>query len=502
MSEEKTITKDGSFINSNFSDLYKEKEEKDPHLSELSKEDLKENTKKDDDDIEWNETFIIYCKCCSSTIKIKFISKELVNVKCNKYWKIMNVENFNIKYLNLIRNINPTINNLQCTKHNNKFVQYCQNCKKNKCLDCNIENNCQEHTHISFSTEKIAKLNTYIHQNDYKNDFSEISFCKLLKFLIITHEEYPNIKTFQSIESASLLLDLIEQGKKENESIQKKEGKFVTNFKEIYKDDVQGIYSIYLDNENFRNIKYLYKQIIKRNTNLLKLTLSGNNITNIKFLSWANLNLLKHLDLSRNKLGNINIKYLNDLNCRSLKRLYIHQNMFNDYILLNVVSDKFNLEIFYVGFNRLEQNIDKLKACNFPNLKEFGINYIFGKYTTKNKEIKDSFEKLKEFKIPNLENLYAQNNDINSLSLFDKMQLQKLKELYLNKNELKEIDINTVTKFPNLERISFNFNSISKINNINKIKDLKNLKKFSIENNRLDSETKKILKDIEKEIKN
>ena len=108
---------------------------------------------------------------------------------------------------------------------------------------------------------------------------------------------------------------------------------------------------------------------------------------------------------------------------------------------------------------------------------------------------------MKEFKISNLEKLYAQNNDINSLSLFDKMKLQKLKELYLNKNELKEIDINAVTKFPNLERISFNFNSISKIHNINQIMDLKNLKKFSIENNRLDSETKKILKDIEKEIK-
>ena len=131
-----------------------------------------------------------------------------------------------------------------------------------------------------------------------------------------------------------------------------------------------------MDNENFRNIKYLYKKILKINTNLLKLTLSGNNITNIIFLSMANLSLLKHLDLSRNKLGNINIKYLKYLNCRSLKRLYIHQNMFTDYIILNVVSDKFNLEIFYVGFNRLEQNIDKLKAFNFPNLKEFGINYL------------------------------------------------------------------------------------------------------------------------------
>ena len=79
------------------------------------------------------------------------------------------------------------------------------------------------------------------------------------------------------------------------------------------------------------------------------------------------------------------------------------------------------------------------------------------------------------------------------------MNIPKLKMLYVNKNKLKEIDIDVLTKFNNLETVNFDLNSIDDIDNIEKIKYLKQLKLFSIKNNKLDNKDKKILEDIKKE---
>jgi Leucine-rich repeat (LRR) protein len=79
------------------------------------------------------------------------------------------------------------------------------------------------------------------------------------------------------------------------------------------------------------------------------------------------------------------------------------------------------------------------------------------------------------------------------------MNIPKLKMLYVNRNKLKEIDIDVLTKFNNLEKVNFDLNSIDDIDNIEKIKYLKQLKLFSIKNNKLDNKDKKILEDIKKE---
>ena len=123
-------------------------------------------------------------------------------------------------------------------------------------------------------------------------------------------------------------------------------------------------------------------------------------------------------------------------------------------------------------------------------MSEIGLNYVFNKET---------YKKLQEFEMHDLEYLFVQNNEINSFDFLEKMNTKKLKRLYINKNELKEINIEILTKFPDLENICLDCNSISKIINIEKIKDLKNLEEFSIEYNKLDSNTKKMLEDIKKE---
>ena len=465
-----------------------------PEENIISIKDFPDDKNLDDNEIILNDE-IIFCGCCESSCRIKFKSKTQLNIKCENAWKILETSIFNKDYIKT-RKFIGTLKNLLCTSHNKIYEIYCKNCKMNRCTDCNVENNCQKHKTISLKSENINVLNTYINNNYHPNlnNKDENSFCYLLKTLIFTHEKYPNIKTYKSIASACELIELLNSGKKENEKIVLKEGLSIKDYPGLRKKNIKlgKAFNIYLNNTNFKKLKYLSKTFLKDNSKLLKLTLAGNNLTNIKFLSYAKMDKLELLDLSRNKLGNRNIKHLAALQCRNLKELYLHHNMFNDYTIFNIISKNFNLTLFYIGFNKFEKNFDKLEACKFINLDEIGLNYVFNKETNK---------KLQEFEMPNLEHLFVQNNEINSIDFLKKMNIPKLKSLYINKNELKEIDIDVLTKFPNLDNIIFDCNSISKIINIEKIKDLKNLEEFSIEYNKLDSNTKKILENIKKENK-
>ena len=457
--------------------------------------DFPDNIEPDEPDDFDNDYYnkIIFCRCCGSACRIKFKSKSKLNIKCENAWKILDTSIFNKKYITIINPITD-LKNFFCNRHKNKYQIYCRYCKMNLCIDCSIENNCQKHIKISLISEKINDLKTYI-KNNYKPSFDnkeENSFCYLLKLLILTHEKYPNIKTYKSIESACELIELLNTGKKENEDIVLKKGISIKDYPGLRKKNriLGKAFNIYLNNTNFKNLKYLSKIWLKDNSELIKLTLAGNNILNIKFLIYAKMVNLQFLDLSRNKLGNRNIKYLAALQCKKLKELYVHHNMFTDYTIFNIISKNFNLKILYIGFNEFEKNFDKLEACKFINLNEIGLNFVFNKETNK---------KLKEFEMPNLEYLFVQNNEINSLDFLEKMNIPKLKSLYINKNELKEIDIDVLTKFPNLDIIIFDCNSISKIINIEKIKDLNNLEEFSIEYNKLNTNTKMILEEIKKE---
>ena len=466
-------------------DYYQEK-------NKIKINDFPDEKKLDDIDSNLKEK-IIFCGCCKSACRIKFISKKKLNIKCENAWKILDTSTFNKDYI-LRRDKIDDLKNLLCNSHKNKYEIYCKHCKMNRCTDCNVENNCQKHIRISLKTEKINDLNIYI-KNNYNsklNNKDENDFCFLLEALISTHENYPNIKTYKSIESACELIELLNSGKKENENIESKDRISIKDYRDLQKknEKLGKAFNIYLNNINFKNLKFLSKTLLKDNSELLKLTLAGNNLTNIKFLRYAKMDKLELLDLSRNKLGNRNIKHLSALQCQNLKELYLHHNMFNDYIIFNTISKNFNLAVFYIGFNRFEKNFDKLEACKFINLDEIGLNYVFNKETNK---------KLQEFEMPNLEHLFVQNNEINSIDFLKKMNIPKLKSLYINKNELKEIDIDVLTKFPNLDNINFDCNSISKIINIEKIKDLKNLEEFSIEYNKLDSNTKKMLENIKAE---
>ena len=445
-----------------------------------------------DEDNYKSEEEIIFCSCCKSACRIKFKSKTELNIKCENGWKIEKTSTFNSEYIKN-RSFIDDLKNFSCNIHDNKYQIYCKHCKLSLCEKCKADYNCQKHIKIFLETDKINYLKRY--RNNYNpniNDKEEENFCRLLKVLIFTHEKYPNIKTYKSIESACELIEMLNKGKKENEDVKLKNGISIKNLLELKKQKGKSgnIVNIYLNNMNFKNLKYLSKIYLKNNPGLIKLTLGGNNITNIKYLKDLEMDELKLLDLSRNKLGDENINYISSLQCKNLEELYLHHNMFSDYTIFNVISQTFNLILLYIGFNRFEKNFNKLEACKFHKLNELGLNYVFDKNT---------YRKLQEFDMPNLLYLFVQNNEIDSFDFLEKMNIPKLIKLYINKNELKEIDIDVLVKFPNLDDINLDCNSINRIINIEKIKDLKNLEEFSIEYNKLNEDTKKMLKNIKEE---
>jgi len=155
-------------------------------------------------------------------------------------------------------------------------------------------------------------------------------------------------------------------------------------------------------------------------------------------------------------------------------------NCFTDYTIINMINEKFNsdLRVLYIGFNRLSKNSDKLKNCNFPKLKKIGLNYIFNKNNYKN---------LAKIKMESLEELYIQNNGIDSFNFLKKIQLPNMKEIYLVNNETQEVNMDDFIHFSNLERM-FLGNSFKKIKNFNKIKNLNKFKYIEVNNNIINSE--------------
>ena len=234
---------------------------------------------------------------------------------------------------------------------------------------------------------------------------------------------------------------------------------------------------------------------------MIKLFLGGNNLTSIKYLAKASIKNnflvdLKHLDIGRNILGDNNIKYICELNCNKLEKLYLYSNNFTDYSIFNKISEKFkNLKGFYIGFNRFDKStINKLTICEFPKLEAIGLNYAFNE---------DNYEKLSLLNMKNIKYLYIQYNGISSLKFLFNMGLMNLVELHLNSNNLNEIDLEEIfNNFKMIKGLYIENNILTNIINLDALKNKDNFSELFIQNNKLDSEMKNKIKQLINEVKN
>ena len=237
---------------------------------------------------------------------------------------------------------------------------------------------------------------------------------------------------------------------------------------------------------------------MKKDIILEKLYLSENLISNVEPLLRAKFKNIKYLDFARNKIGDENIPYLLGMKFEHLKELNLFSNSLTDCTVFNIQNSQNlpNLEIFYIGNNRINwvNSIDI--KYNFKNLITIGLTGgIFDDNT---------IEYINNFDFSNLKIIYLSRCDIHSLNFVKKLVLPCIEEFYLNDTFIDEFY--PLNKYKKLKIIEMRNNSIKNIDNLNSfLKELPNLKKFNIKGNNIDMHlegNKKIMNSVKNIRKN
>ena len=204
-------------------------------------------------------------------------------------------------------------------------------------------------------------------------------------------------------------------------------------------------------------LKYLCENI--KFTNLKKLYLNGNKITDIKSLEKAKFDNLEVLNFGLNNISNINI--LEKVGFKELKELYLNFNKISDIKILSKLKLQ-KLEILHLGDNNISNNINILEKVNSKELKELYLN---------NNDISD-IKVLSKVKFEKLELLDLSGNNISNINVFENVNFRELKELNLCDNQISDIKIIVKVKFEKLEKIDLSDNNIDKKKNSPLIKNL------------------------------
>jgi Leucine-rich repeat (LRR) protein len=207
----------------------------------------------------------------------------------------------------------------------------------------------------------------------------------------------------------------------------------------------------------FNEIKYLDSNLTFKNLNSLKvLNLTNNKLKSVDLFLFGFMSKLSELNLAYNNLSFINEKYF--FNLKNLKMLILSFNQINstDFLKSNQ-SDLNNLEMLYLDHNKIvsieENTFDLTLQLKFLSLNSNPVKNINEK----------SLEKLDY-----LETLKLSNTSINSLSLI--ASLKELDISYLNLAILNFDELNTI-EWINLANVQTNFSNELFISDLSKYVD-------------------------------
>ena len=133
-----------------FFDLYNELSFEDNNLDEFYKREKSYN-KYNENNEEYNDNFNYYflCKRCKTPPEIIFNDKETINIDCECIHLInAKINILNDKYLKEINENNSNkINFCKCCKNSSKYYVFCDDCSKDICEQCFLEE--EEEIHSS-----------------------------------------------------------------------------------------------------------------------------------------------------------------------------------------------------------------------------------------------------------------------------------------------------------------------------------------------------------------
>lgn len=247
--------------------------------------------------------------------------------------------------------------------------------------------------------------------------------------------------------------------------------------------------TIKLNYKNFNDISIFKNLKLK---NLEELELIGNGIKDISSLKNCNFEKLKKIFISDNELNNECLNILKNIPFPKLEILNLFKNKITTTKVFEIIKEKYfpKLNTFFIGENKFNINeMAKNKIYFFPpKIKEFGFT---GNATNNN------FDFILKLKIEKLKILYISRNQLTSISFIKNINFENLEQFYSSYNKIN--NINDISYFckkakKTLNLISLKGNCISNIDNIEIIiKDFENLKAINLEDNPINIDKYKIL---------
>ena len=404
-----------------------------------------------------NEHFI--CQKCKTVPVVKF--NTLTNLKyaclCLKEEKTLD----KIIEENVLKDEEEKIEKdiyfedyLKCPEHKQNFIYYCKVDKENLCRKCIWEKSFhQDHTLFFFDLH-------YFEIYEIKKQIDNILFGKkqdnlnlnindpieyilhLLSVIFNDFREYPNYSHIEIFRNASKFFHDFINNKNNNQIIE--EHNLTKEIKIMFKHDLlldnnlnpEIIREIEI-NRSFLNINDIKKICELNLINLIKLRLHEDCIQSIEPFINAKFKDLESLDLTHNKLRNDSIPLLSKLKFTKLKELNLYLNDFTDSNIFQFNNNKClpNLEIFYVGSNIINWDInntkDKKIKYDLSTLKSIGLtNGIFDNKTV--------LLYINRFILTNLEILFINRNDFTSLDFVKYLDLPYLKRIHMHSSLIED----------------------------------------------------------------
>jgi len=314
---------------------------------------------------------------------------------------------------------------MKCLDHNEEFQYFCFDCKKNIC-----------------NREK----------EDYHKNHKTIEIKEMTKSLIKNQEKIDEINSALQniIEFNETILNKAE--------IFKNEDFYVNSIKNMGKSLKEA------NDRNSKDIKFLFKGLSKGIENSLKaidalidnkeiqlhrdekyIHLNNSKLEDIdfKYISQISFNLLKEIDISENKIRNI--QSFKKMSLPFLEFLNLSFNQINKIEPITKINSK-NIKYIFLQNNEIE-DIEALLNSNFNNIKILRVENYNTKYNNENDENNQNDTETKKRKetLNKIENKYSGKFIYTSI----KKQIEEFEENYKFKisedenkeNIIKEIDL-------------------------------------------------------------
>lgn len=384
--------------------------------------------------------------------------------------------------------------------NNELYSFFCETCQLNLCKISLNEHN--GHTIIEFDKDKleikrkidyiidIFNLNEEIGESSINEDQLEFNnrekLVCLISSIIKNYNNYPNYNIIRNInriyDSLSYYVKTHPKDKNLKNSLNVETS---TDFYELIKkkDNISIIKSIIIYGMNFYNLE-VFGEI--RLSNLTKLDLRRNNISDISWLANEELPNLEILNLGMNELDDDMIKYIAKFRFPKLTYLNFYNNYFSDYnffeavdikhfsklTFLSVSSNRFNYDISKIDINNIEFDLSKLEKICFNN----------GVFSD------DSSKLLTRFIFSSAKTIFLAANNFTNIDFIEKMELPKLSRLCLDNNKISSVNkLNCLKKkSPDLKTIELKSNCLENIREIEDLLSDWNLDEFNITGNKID----------------